>query len=66
MKCDVILFHREVGIRMLSLAGGGSRGLVLAMIVEELERILNSDDFHSNQDHEPVFLSDLFDIIIGN
>ncbi len=49
---------------MLSLDGGGSRGLVEAEVVKKLEEILSSRELHGGRE-ETVKLGDLFDFIIG-
>ncbi len=60
-----IEFYSDTGIRMLSLDGGGSRGLVVAHIIANLEEKLNNPEFHSGEPVEKVQLWQLFDLIIG-
>ena len=57
-----------VGVRILCLDGGGSRGLVMTMAIEKLEEILNSGRFHDGkvpEDESRVKLWQLFDLVAG-
>ena len=51
-------------MRILSLDGGGSRGLVLAMMIEKLEEKLNDERFHQGTNGN-VQLWELYDLIVG-
>ncbi len=56
------------GVRMLGLDGGGSRGLVLALVVKELDERLNHKHFHGGIEPDTdsqVRIWQLFDVVIG-
>ena len=55
---------RKSGVRILSLDGGGSRGLVLAMTIQSLEEKLNNKVFHNGGEGN-VRLWQLYDLIVG-
>lgn len=48
------------GVRILSLNGGGARGMFTISVLSEIERILASK--HPNQD---IKIGDYFDLITG-
>ncbi len=51
---------------MLGLDGGGSRGLVLALVIEDLEKKLKDDRFHDpNKPKHDVGIWQLFDMVVG-
>ena len=51
-------------MRILSLDGGGSRGLVLALTIQNLEKKLNNEKFHQGKEGN-VRIWQLFDLIVG-
>ncbi len=59
------MFCRYVGIRLLSLDGGGSRGMVEAMAIKKLELFLNHGSFHGGTESTNVHLYDVVDLIAG-
>ncbi len=56
---------RNTGVRILSIDGGGSRGLVVAMMLERIEKVLNLPEFHAGNHDNRVQIWQLFDLIIG-
>ncbi len=59
------LHIRNTGVRILSIDGGGSRGLVVAMMLERIEKVLNLPEFHAGNHDNRVQIWQLFDLIIG-
>lgn len=52
--------NQQRKIRILSIDGGGIRGIIPAVILAELEKILQEES-----DNKNVHLSDYFDLIAG-
>ena len=53
---------------MLCLDGGGSRGLAMAVVIEQLEEMLNDEKLHVGQDsneEKKVKFWQLFDLVAG-
>ncbi len=61
----MLIFSRSE-VRVLSLDGGGSRGLVEAMVITKLEEALSREDLHGGVMPEtPVKVSQVVDYIVG-
>ena len=51
---------------MLCLDGGGSRGLVMAMMMQNLEEKMNHEEFHGGRNPAHcVCMYELFDLVAG-